>query len=102
MISKHFQVVKFFEKQTVQTTERQVVEELDVPQVIFCTKYPFKFNVIENMGLNDTFLTLYPTTYLENINISDTNEVWENGTYSMDELSIGWRIMYCKCNLLCL
>ena len=102
MCSKHFQVVKFFEKQTVQTTERQVVEEMDVPQVIFCTKHPFKFNVIENMGFNDTLLLLYPTTYFENINISDTNEVWENGTYSMDELSIRWSLMYCKCNLLSL
>ena len=102
MSSKHFQVVKFFEGQTVQTTERKFVEELDVPQVIFCTKYPFKFNVLENMGFNDTFLLVQPTTYLENINIPDTNEVWENGTYSMDELSIGWRMMYCKCNLLSL
>ena len=100
MSSKHFQVVKFFEKQTVQTTERKFVEELDVPQVIFCTKYPFKFNVLENMGFNDTFLLVQPTTYLENINIPDTTEVWENGTYSMDELSIGWMILYCECNLL--
>ena len=84
------QVVKFIEKETVQTTERRLVEELAVPQVVFCTKYPFKTDAVTKMGLKDNFILVQPYTYLEDMNITNINNVWENGTVSMDELSIGW------------
>ena len=89
---------KFYEEQTIQTTERKFEEELEVPQVVFCTQYPFKADVMKNMGLRQNFLLVQPYTYLENINITDINDVWENGTYSMDELALGWLVMYGKCN----
>ena len=94
------QVVKFFEEQTIQTTERRFEEELEVPQVVFCTKFPFKTDMMTEMGFREKFLLVKPHTYLENKNITDLNDVWENGTYSMDELSIGWLVMYGKCNQL--
>ena len=80
----------------MQTTERSFEEELEVPQVTFCTKYPFKTDALTKVGLTEFFLLDAPHTYMENIKITDVDEVWENGTYSMDELSIGWMLMYCK------
>ena len=89
------QVVKFIDKETVQTTERRFVEELEVPQIVFCAKYPFKTDAVKKMGLSglrDNFLLAQPWNYgtMENMNITNLNDVWENGTVSMDELSIGW------------
>ena len=84
------QVVKFIDQNTLQTTERRFVEELEVPQIIFCTKYPFKTDAAKKMGLRDNFLLAQHYTYLENMNITNVNDVWENGTVSVDELSIGW------------
>ena len=80
--------------QTIQTTGRVTVEELDVPQVVFCTKFPFKTDVLSGMGLRDTVFSSHFHTYNENVNITDINQVWEKGTYSMNELSIGWTLMY--------
>ena len=94
-------MVKFYERQTVQTTVREVEEELNVPQVIFCTKYPFKKDALKNIGLNDTFLLVSPITYLENINITDLRQVWDKGTYSLDEMSIFWLLMYGRFYQLC-
>ena len=88
------QVVKFIDKETVQTTERKFVEELEVPQVVFCTKYPFKTDGLTEMGLTENFLLPTLHTYMENMNIADVNDVWENGTYLADELSINWMVMY--------
>ena len=87
------QVVKFIDKETMQTTERRFVEELEVPQVVFCTKYPFNTDAVTKMGLKDNFILVQPYTYLENMNITDIHDVWENGTISMDELSIGWYLL---------
>ena len=67
---------------------------MEVPQVVFCTKFPFKTDMMTEMGFREKFLLVKPHTYLENKNITDLNDVWENGTYSMDELSIGWLVMY--------
>ena len=67
---------------------------MEVPQVVFCTKHPFKTDGLPNVGLTENFFLPSLHTYTENMNITDVNDVWENGTYSMDEVSIGWTVMY--------
>ena len=70
------------------------MEEMEVPQVVFCTKLPFKNDVLSRMGLTEDFLSPMWKTYMEDLDIADLNQVWENATYSMNELSIKWMLMH--------
>ena len=67
---------------------------MEVPQVVFCTKLPFKNDVLSRMGLTEDFLSPMWKTYMEDLDIADLNQVWENATYSMNELSIKWMLMH--------
>ena len=67
---------------------------MEVPQVVFCTKLPFKTDVLSRLGLTEDFLSPMWKTYMEDLNIADLNQVWENATYSMNELSIKWMLIH--------
>ena len=90
-------MIKFYLGQTMQITERVTVEEMEVPQVVFCTKHPFKEDVLSQMGDGDFLLRTFHT-YTENINIPDIGEVWEKGTYSMSERLLQWSLLNGKCH----
>ena len=85
-------MIKYYFGQTMQTTERVTVKEMEVPQVVFCTKHPFKEDVLLQMG-DGNFLLRTFHTYLENTNIPDIGEVWENGTYSLSEVFFQWSLL---------
>ena len=86
-------MIKFYLGKRIQTTDRETVEEIEVPKVVFCTQHSVKTDVLLNMGYEENFLRTQFHTYMEDFTIPDINEVWENATYSMEELSINWSLM---------
>ena len=95
-------MIKFYEGQTVQTTERETFEEIEVPQVVFCIKLQFKTDVLTKLGLDHNFLYPYLHLHMENDSIPDMKEVWENATYSINETSITWILIDGMCDLITL
>ena len=97
LIRKHLdklQIVKFINKKRTQIVEKMTSDSMDFPQVQFCTSRGFKTNVLTDIGLKAHSMKFAQfTTYYENIDLGDIEEIWENATYSMEEFALTWMIV---------
>ena len=93
-----FKVIAFFETKTTRMVEKTLMKELNFPEVMFCPKAGLKSEELVAMGqsqgipLTEDFLKPQLTSYLTNFNISNIDEIWENGTYQGDEFDLLWEI----------
>ena len=74
------------------------MKELDFPQVMFCPKAGLKSEELVAMGqakgipLTRDFLKPQLTPFLSNFNLTDIDEIWENGTYQRNEFNVVWKV----------
>ena len=74
------------------------MKELDFPQVMFCPKAGLKSEELVAMGkaegipLTRDFLKPQLTPFLSNFNLTDIDEIWQNGTYQRNEFNIEWKV----------
>ena len=74
------------------------MKELNFPQVIFCPKAAMKSEELVAMGqaagnpLPEDFLMPHLTPYSSNFNLTDIDEIWENGTYQRNEFNLVWKV----------
>ena len=87
-------MVKFYNGKRTQIIEKLTSDSMDFPQVQFCTSQGFKPKVLTDMGLKESSLKLAQfTTYYENVNLGDIEEIWDNATYSMEEFALTWMLI---------
>ena len=58
---------------------------------MFCPTDGFKSEELVKMGKAEDFLKPHFTYYAENFNLTDINQLWENGTFQGDEFNLLWR-----------
>ena len=64
---------------------------VDLPQIVFCTREGFKKKVLLEMGLKEnSFHVAQFRTYQKNKDLKDIKDIWDNATYSQDEFAIAW------------
>ena len=85
----YFQIAKFVEGRTTQTKERIISNEMDFPDLMICTQNGYKTESLTEMGLPEDILQIRSRPTGDNFDF-DPEGVWDEGTYSMDELAIGW------------
>ena len=64
---------------------------------MICSQLGYKSNVITEMGLPKNFLnTMEPKLMIENNYDFDAQHVWDNGTFSSNDLAINWFVIQGK------
>ena len=85
------QIIKFIDGKRTQIVEKMTSDSMDFPQVLFCTSRGFKTNVLTDIGLKANSMKFAQfSTYYQNIDLGDIEEIWENATYSMEEFALTW------------
>ena len=102
MLSK---VVKFYLGSTAQKVEKKLLGELDLPDVTICTKTGTNYEALAKYGLGRDFLRPHAELYLENFELPNIDEIWENSTLSPQKFTVlsytdeGNGFGSCKCYL---
>ena len=89
--------MKFFEGSTTQTQEIIPSHDMDFPQLMICSKIGFKTDALIEMGHNKEILSAMD----QRIRVGNNHEfgaqsVWDNGTYSLNDLAINWIVVQGK------
>ena len=83
--------MKFYEGATTQTQEKFFSNDMEFPQLMICSQIGFKTDALREMGLSKNFLSTMEVRYeIQNISNFDAQRVWDNGTYSLNDLAIKW------------
>ena len=87
-------VEKFIEGTTTQTQERFISYDMEFPQLMICMQIGYKTDVLTEMELSKNFLnTLEPRHWNEKNFDFDVQGVWDNGTYSENDIKLNWIAM---------
>ena len=68
--------------------ERVHSNEMELPQVVICAQLGYKKDVFTNMGVTEDIFRDHLD--LDSAKDLDFESLWENGTYSRDELNVFW------------
>ena len=91
-------VIAFIEEKTTHIVEKTPMKEKDFPQVMFCPKTGFrseelvKMELAEGIPMAEDFLAPHYMLYQSNFNLTDIDQIWENGTYQRNEFNVLWKI----------
>ena len=85
-----WKVITFFERKTTQTAKKEPTDTFDFPQMMFCPAVGYKSRELAKMSLAEGFLQPHFTSYPENFNLTDIDELWKNGTYQRNEFDLIW------------
>ena len=85
-------VIAFIEEKTTHIVEKTPMKEKDFPQVMFCPKTGLKSEELVKMEVAEDFLVPHMMPYQSNFNLTDIDQIWENGTYQRNEFNVLWTV----------
>ena len=62
---------------------------MEFPELMICTQNGYKTDALAEKGLPEDILQIRSRPREDNFDF-DPESVWDEGTYSMNELAIGW------------
>ena len=68
---------------------RVISNQMEFPQLMICAQNGYKTDALADMGFPEDILKIRSRPIDDNFNF-DPESVWGVGTYSKDELAIGW------------
>ena len=89
------QCTKFMEGSTTISLERRNRGNIPLPIIALCMKQRFKDGVLASFGLPDDFFDNRKRTSLHLQAMPNLAEVWNNATWSLDDLQIDWTQYRC-------
>ena len=82
---------KYKSGNTTISIDKQYNDALELPQVTICMDRPYKKDVLEEYGLAQRFF-LSPNSSYGNKTFPNLTTLWNEATYSEEELDISWQL----------
>lgn len=82
------QCTKFMEGSTTISLERVNQENIPLPIIALCMKQQLKNGVLASIGLPDDFFDNRRTTGLDLQHFPNLAEIWNNATWSLEDLQV--------------